>query len=307
VPAPLTGLPVDAERASRNPVALMIDDHPDARPQSGLSSADVVWHAPAEGGIPRYLAIWQSRMLGSDIGPVRSARVYFVLWAAEWNALYGHSGGSPQALALLADKGGGEYVFDANEFRYGGGAFGRVDTRSAPHNVYTDAQRMRRLGIRLGAEDRPLEPVWTFGPDAPLEERPEGGSIKIPYPHNVVSYAYHRESNTYRRDVSGEKGQIDAATDRQIAPKNVVIMHVRFIQTGDSKHRLEGDIIGTGPAEIATNGRIIRGTWEKDGDTDPTRFFDADGQPVMFTAGQTFIQVVPTNLDVTITEGEPAA
>jgi hypothetical protein len=305
--APLTGLPVELERARRTVVALMIDDHPNARPQSGLSSADVVWHAPAEGGIPRYLALYQSRMLGSDIGPIRSARVYFVLWAAEWDALYGHSGGSPQALALLRDKGQGEYVYDANEFRYGGGAFGRVDSRPAPHNIYTDAQRMRRLSLRLGAEEHDQTPVWTFGPDAPLADRPEGGTIKVPYPHNTVTYAYDRESNTYRRGVSGEKRQIDAATDRQVAPDNVVIMHVRFIDSGDSKSRLEGDVVGSGKAEVYTNGGVVKGTWQKDGDTDPTVFLDADGEPIVLTAGQTFIQVVPTDLKVSVTAGEPAS
>ena len=305
VPAPLTGIPISIENAQRHPVSLMVDDHPNARPQSGLSLADVVWHAPAEGGIPRYLAIYQSHLRKDLIGPIRSARVYFVLWASEWNALYGHSGGSPQALALLRREGQGEYVFDANEFRYGGGAFRREPGRPAPHNVYTDAARMRRLAIRLGAEDAALEPAWRFGPDAPLAKRPDGGTITVPYPHNKVSYAYDRESNTYPRDVTGEKGQTDASTGERIAPKNVVIMHVKFIQTGDSKSRLEGDIIGSGKAEIATNGRVVKGTWEKRDDTSPTRFFDANGEPVVFTAGQTFIQVVPTDLKVTITEGTP--
>ena len=129
----------------------------------------------------------------------------------------------------------------------------------------------------------------------------------VPYPHNKVSYAYDRESNTYPRDVSGEKGQTDASTDERIAPKNVVIMHVKFIETGDSKHRLEGDMVGSGKAEIATNGRIVKGTWRKDDDTAPTRFFGPDGEPVVLTAGQTFIQVVPTNLKVTMTEGVPAS
>jgi Protein of unknown function (DUF3048) N-terminal domain/Protein of unknown function (DUF3048) C-terminal domain len=303
--APLTGLPIEPDRARRPVVALMIDDHPDARPQSGLSSADVVWHAPAEGGIPRYLALYQSRMLGSDIGPIRSARVYFVLWAAEWRALYGHSGGSPQALRLLREQGQGEYVFGANEFRYGGGAFGRVDDRPAPHDIYTDAQRMRRLSLRLGAEEHDQGPVWTFGADAPLDARPAGGTISVPYPHNTVSYAYDRETNTYLRAVSGERRQTDAATERQVAPKNVVIMHVRFIDTGDSKSRLEGDVVGSGDVEVYTNGGVVTGTWQKDGDTDPTIFLDEDGSPIVLTAGQTFIQVVPTDLKVTVKPGTP--
>ena len=305
VPAPLTGRPSTPERARRAPIAVMIDDAAAARPQSGLTGADIVWHAPAEGGIPRYMAIFQSRM-GTDIGPVRSARVYYVLWASELNAVYAHSGGSPKALALLDRYGQGEYVYDANEYRYGGGAFGRSGDRPAPHNVYTSAARMHRLGLRLGAEDRDIEPFFRFAPDAPLAERPEGGSIKIPYARNTITYRYDRETNSYPRAVSGEKRQVDADSGVQVSPKNVVIMHVKFIQTGDSKSRLEGDIVGSGKAEIATNGTIVRGTWRKDDDTAPTRFFDADGEPVVFTEGQTFIQVVPTDLKVTLTEGTPA-
>ena len=96
-----------------------------------------------------------------------------------------------------------------------------------------------------------------------------------------------------------------AATALAAEPsKNVVIMHVKFIDTGDDKLRLDGEVVGTGKAEIATNGRIVRGTWKKDDATDPTRFYDADGEPVVFTAGQTFIQVVPTDIKVTMTEGE---
>ena len=200
--APLTGLPMSAENATRVPIAVMIDDHPDARPQVGLSSADVVWHAPAEGGIPRYMAVFHSH-IQTDIGPVRSARDYFVQWAAELGAVYAHSGGSPKALAMLRRYGGGEYVFDANEYRYGGGAFNRVNDRVPPHNVFTDGPRMHRLGVRLGAEDREFPPIWSFGPDAALTARPEGGSIKVPYPHNTVTYRYDRDSNTYPRSVSG--------------------------------------------------------------------------------------------------------
>ncbi len=96
VPAPLTGRPVSPAVAKRHPIAVMIDDLGAARPQSGLSSASVVWQAPAEGGIPRYMAIFQDS-LPNDIGPVRSSRYYYIAWAAEWRAVYAHAGGSPQA------------------------------------------------------------------------------------------------------------------------------------------------------------------------------------------------------------------
>ncbi|MBA2701346.1 MAG: DUF3048 domain-containing protein [Chloroflexi bacterium] len=306
MPAPLTGRLVDPAIAARHPIAVMIDDLLAARPQAGLNEADVVWHAPAEGGVPRYMAIYQSRM-STDIGPVRSARVYYVLWAAEWRAMYAHSGGSPQALALLRRKGGGAYVYDANEYAYGG-SFERIGTRFAPHNLYTDAGRLRRLGKRLGARDGPLEPVWTFAADAPLETRPTGGRIKVPYPYNTIVYDYDRESNTYPRRVTGEKRQTDTADGQQVAPRNVVVMTVNFIDTGDSKRRLEGEVVGSGKATISTNGRTIQGTWRKADERAATRFFDADGRPVTLTIGQTFIQVVRRGSKATYTDGtDPGA
>lgn len=86
--------------AKRHVVAVMIDDHPAARPQSGFNDASVVWQAPAEGGIPRYM-MWFQDSVPPAVGPVRSARLYFVAWASEWDAVYAHVGGSPQAMKLL--------------------------------------------------------------------------------------------------------------------------------------------------------------------------------------------------------------
>ncbi len=245
-----------------------------------------MWHAPAEGGIPRYMAIYQSR-LGTDIGPVRSARVYYVLWASELNAVYGHSGGSPQALRMLSRYGQGEYVFDANEFRYGGGAFGRVDCPTGA------AQRLHRRAVGCIAwasgwarVDRDVEPFWAFGPDLPLAERPEGGTIKVPYPHNTVTYRYDRESNTYPRAVSGEKRQIDAADDEQRRARRTSC-HARQVhpdrrqqEPPGGRHRRHGQ-----GRDLRPTAGSSRARWKKAGDTDPTRFFDANGEPVVFTTG----------------------
>lgn len=302
VPAPLTGVLVPPDVARRHPIAVMIDDIRAARPQSGLSSADVVWHAPAEGGIPRYMAIFQST-LPESIGPVRSARSYYIAWAAEWKALYAHSGGSPQALATLRSKGNGQYVYDANEFRYGGRYFHRIRTRRAPHNVYTDGATLRKLAKVRKAKDGAYQPVWQFAPDAPLEDRPYGGSITIRYPANLITYRYARSDNTYKRSVTGEGKQFDAANDVRIAPKNVVIMYVNFTPIGDRKHRLEADLIGSGKATVFTNGRRIDGTWKKSSMTKPTIFYDRSGQPVTLTAGQTFVQVIPRTYKVSIKPG----
>ena len=165
----------------------MIDDLGAARPQSGLSSASVVWQAPAEGGIPRYMAIFQDS-LPKEIGPVRSSRYYYIAWAAEWRAVYAHAGGSPQAKATLAAKGRGQYVYNIDEFRYSG-TFHRVTFRSAPHNLYTTGAKLRAAGKHRGPRTRPTTAAWTFAPDAPLDARPTGGTITVKYPYNTIGYA----------------------------------------------------------------------------------------------------------------------
>ena len=305
---PLTGEIVPFIVAERRPIAVMIDDLSPARPQSGLSSADIVWHAPAEGGIPRYMAIFQTD-LDTAIGPVRSARSYYVSWATELKALYAHAGGSPQALATLRAKGRGQYVWNAEVFRWEGRYFHRSRARFSPHNVYTDGKTLRKLTRRLGAKDGKIPRLAPFLPDAPAVSRPYGGRIRVTYRANTVTYRYHHDSNTYRRTVSVEGAQVDAANGERVAPKNVIVMVVSFAPIGDKKHRLEADLIGSGKAWISTNGRTIEGKWKKSSQTKPTRFYDRAGNRVALTAGQTFIQVVPSRGDVRIEAGseEPPA
>lgn len=296
VPAPLTGRLVRPEIAARHPIAVMIDDLRAARPQSGLSSASVVWQAPAEGGIPRYMAIFQDN-LPDNVGPVRSSRYYYITWAAEWRAIYAHSGGSPGALETLRAKGSGQYVYNVDEFRYSG-TFFRLKTRFSPHNLYTTGKKLRSLGKKIGAKDKAYKTVWQFAPDAPLEARPYGGTITVKYPYNTITYKYDRKTNTYLRTVTGEKKQVDAVDGTRIAPKNVVIMRMRFGPLNDGHAgapRLEATVVGSGSAWISTNGRTIKGTWKKTSVTKPTRFYDSKGVEVTLTVGQTFVQVITTS------------
>lgn len=306
VPAPLTGRLVTPAAAARHPIAVMIDDLSPARPQSGFSAASVVWHAPAEGGIPRYMLVFQEN-IPTDVGPVRSARHYYIAWAAELRALYVHAGGSPQALALLRAKGNGQLVYNADEFRWGG-SFHRVTTRFAPHNLYTSGKSLRGIAAAVGAKDEGLKSPWRFARDAALGWRPVGGRIEVAYRANAIRYDYDRRSNAYRRSVTGEKRQIDAATKRRVAPKNVVVMLVQFapLNDGSNKKRLEAQVVGTGPAWIATNGVTIKGTWKKTSLSAPTRFFDKAGKPVVLTVGQTFIQVMPYGSTMRFVAGKPA-
>ena len=302
MPAPLTGRLVAPDVAARRPIAVMIDDLRAARPQSGFNAASVVWQAPAEGGIPRYMLIFQDQEPGS-VGPVRSARYYYIAWAAEWRAVYAHVGGSPQAMATLASQGQGQLVYNADEFRWGGIFFHRIKERASPHNAYTDGNLLRKMATRIGAHDELQPAAWQFAPDAALETRPYGGLIRVVYPANTITYRYDRATNTYPRTVTGEPAQTDAATGRRVAPSNVMVMLMSFAPLNDghpNKHRLEAKVVGSGKAWISTDGRTTQGTWKKASLTAPTQFFDAAGNPVTLTVGQTFIQVMPLGSAITI-------
>jgi hypothetical protein len=307
VPAPLTGVLVPPDVAARHPIAVMVDDLGPARPQAGFNAASVVWQAPAEGGIPRYMMVFQEN-IPSLVGPVRSSRYYYIAWAAEWRALYAHAGGSPQALRTLREKGNGQLVYNADEFRWAN-SFWRVhdDGRYAPHNLFTDGEHLRKLAKSVKARDAAMEPAWRFAPDTPVIYRPRGGRISVSYPYNQVGYSYDWLTNSYMRSVSGSEKQRDAADGGRVHPKNVVIMLMRFgpLNDGSQKHRLEADVVGSGTAWIATNGTTIKGTWRKKSLTEPTQFFDENGDPVTLTIGQTFVQVLQTGSKVTITPGDP--
>jgi hypothetical protein len=305
VPAPLDGVLVTPAAAAQHPIAVMIDDLGPARPQSGFEAASVVWQAPAEGGIPRYMLVFQEKIPG-EVGPVRSSRYYYIAWAAEWRAVYAHAGGSPQALQTLRQKGNGQLVYNADEFRWGR-SFWRVKKRFPPHNLYTDGKHLRAIAKSVKAKDGPMKAAWTFAPDLAEMYRPRGGKIQVGYPYNQITYNYDWKTNSYLRGVTGAARQTDGATGARVAPKNVVIMLMKFgpLNDGSHKHRLEANVVGTGTAWIATNGTTIKGTWRKKSLTDPTQFFDAKGKLVTLTVGQTFVQVMQSGTKVTLVPGAP--
>jgi len=295
----------EADRATRHPISVMVDDQANARPQAGLSTADLIIQAPAEAGIPRYLAVYQAGD-AQTIGPIRSSRLYYVGWASEWRALYAHVGGAPNALNFLrqVDR---RLVYDADGFRWGPdtGYMVRIRERFAPHNVYTNSALLFRLAEHLGASARLATPAWTFVDDLPLVDRPTGGSIRIPYPANSVLLRYDRATNRYLRSVSGEELQVDSANGQPVAPQNVI---VQFVRTGRlqnaagqgnniAKGRLEIGYLGKGRAMVMRNGEVIPATWSKKSDAEPTLFLYAGGprrgQPVPLVRGQIFIHVVP--------------
>ena len=295
----LDGSAVDnAVLESPQTVGVMVDNHPDARPQSGLSKAEVVYEAPVEGSYTRYLAIYNANDAVSQIGPVRSARPYFLDWLREYgDTLYMHCGGSPEALDLIQ----AQDIFDANEF-YWGRFYWRNEDKTAPHNLFTKSDLWNSLLTNYGASRTTTEwKGWQFAENnisvststEPVKE------IKIPFSaDNQVVWKYNANAGNYERWLNG--AQVLDSDKTPITAKNVLVQYI-LVKVIDDDGRLKLSTVGSGDAKILINGEMIRGKWEKDSATARTTFYDQNNQEVMLAPGHTWVEVVPNNTVLEVT------
>lgn len=289
----LSGQCVDEARATRRPLAMMIENHPDARPQSGLDKADVVFEAIAEGGITRFMAAFQSQDIPEQMGPIRSARPYFADWARELDGVYGHVGGSPDGLDEIGRIG----LDDANQF-FNGQFYWRASNRFAPHNVYTKTENMYQL-IDLRKFRTTGQPeVWQFNIPkefTEVKDKRDATTIVADFssPDYKVTWQYDPEKNGYKR-VQNTTPFIDLVTKVQIEAKNVVVMFARQgLVSGDDHGRRFLDTTQGGKATVFMGGKATSATWKKEGIEKRTRFYDESGAEIKFNPGNTWIEVLP--------------
>lgn len=293
--SPLTGLPVSPQEADRPITAVVIENHTDARPQSGLADAGVVYEANAEGGITRFLAIFLDKR-PTSIGPVRSLRTYAIDWALEFNAPVSHAGGSAEALSLV----GPLKMKDINALSFGSSAFFRTSDRSAPHNLYTNADKLDALMTRLGFG---VPSNFTPSPrkaDAKPATAPHP-NIHIEYSYNgyQVDYKYDPSTNDYARSLGG-KPHIDRVSGQQIHVKNVVVqMMPTTFGTLAGKPTVSMQTVGTGKCWVMRDGDAIPCTWSKSSHTSRTKLLDATGADIPLNAGNTWYAIVPIGKTVT--------
>lgn len=293
----LDGVRVEPGQENLYPVAVMIDNSPEARPQAGLSGANYVIEAEAEGGITRYLAIFDSGEIPEKIGPVRSARPYFVDWAQEFSAVYTHCGGSPEALVKITREG----IIDLNEF-YRADTFWRDSAGVAPHNVYTSGELLKKFLATKNLDEGKFFP-FIFKEEADFDARPEQNEVNITYRLRGfhVNWVYNKDSNDYTRFVSGQ--EYKDAQGETIKAKNIIIQ-VADARVLDSALRLEMTIIGEGEAYVCRDGVCQAGTWKKKSSTARTRFYDANGQEFEFNPGTTWVEVVRPDIEFTVGDEE---
>lgn len=282
VASPLTGIQIQPELAELPVTGVMIENSPDARPQSGLYEAGVVFEAIAEGGITRFLALFQESQ-PKHIGPVRSVRPYYLDFLAPFDAPIAHAGGSGQALAELRSQG-----FKDLEAFQNPNYYERVSYRYSPHNLYTSRSNLLKLQKSKG---------WTsskFTGFVRKEEEkaaaPTASKIDLSvssYLYNV-HYDYEGKTNSYKR-VMGRVAHTDEKSKNQISPKVVVALVMSHGYAG--VYSVYG-VTGQGAAYVFQDGTVTKGTWHKKNRKTQLTFKDANGAELKLNPGQTWLTLV---------------
>lgn len=284
--SPLTGVEVASEADTQKATtAIIIENTPDARPQSGLKNSGVVFEAITEGGITRFLVIYQQEKPGL-IGPVRSLRTHYVDWLAPFNPSVAHVGGSRAALDEIRN---GNYR-DIDQF-FNSGSYWRASDRYAPHNVYTSFERLDALNQAKGYTEVTFEGFARKNDAA--SEAPSATAINVTMsgPLYNSSYTYDAETNSYLRSQGG--GAHEDREEGRISPKVVVIMQSPMVAVTEDGYRESIQTIGSGSAWVFQDGTVTEGRWEKSSRQDQVRFVNGAGEEIKLNRGQTWISSVP--------------
>ncbi len=310
--------------ATRRPLTVMIENSEEARPQSGLSRADIVYEALAEGWITRLMGVFycNTPMENITLAPVRSARTYFVDWVSEYDALYNHVGGAgrcpddtvdPRAKALCQiDQYG---IKDLDQFGIGyPDCYRNPDRLDHPvatehtmvcfsDNLYKIAEKRGWTNVdnREKPWDKNFTP-WSFKDDAKEEERGTVSGVKLVFAQGYekydVGWQYDKFTNSYKR-FNGGAAHLDLEAKEQLTAKNVVIQLTKLTGPVDEHGHFLYTTIGSGKALIFQDGKNIVGKWSKKTRIGRTTYYNSDGKEVEFNRGLIWIELIPSEQQIT--------
>ncbi|AIQ45000.1 hypothetical protein R70723_03100 [Paenibacillus sp. FSL R7-0273] len=286
----LTGLPVQEGSLTR-PLAVMINNAPAARPQSGISEADVLYEVLAEGGITRLVGIFQSHTGVVKIGPIRSIRPYLIDLGESFGGITVHAGGSPAAYAILQRQ----KKADMDEIGNAGAYFWRDKERKAPHNLYSNAAKLLEGADKLGYSGSFEVPSYVFtDPDYLPTEGQAAVSLDIHFllQSYKVGYNYSTERRTYARLVNG-KPHLDLNNNNPVEAANIMVIGADH-KVLDDVGRLQIDVELGGEALLFQRGTVISGKWARKPD-DMIRFVKQDGTEALMYPGITHVLIVPNS------------
>lgn len=294
---PLDGTQVSKDMANRHPLAIIVENHTQARPQVGIDKASIVYEAIAEGGITRFMAIYGPQD-AQKVGPVRSLRTYFLDWAWEFNAFIAHVGGNIDAL----DRASQEKALDLDEFALGDKAYWREPEagKAIEHTMYTSTEK-----LYAQAQARNWDPKGDFTSFKFLKAK--DFKINTSLKQEVVidfssalykvSYTWDSLNNNYPRSIAGTPHK-DRSTGNQLAPTNIIIQSVERTEglTRINENGWTMKTIGEGKAYILYGGQKIDASWKKTDLKARTIFYDSQGKEISFLPGQFWYEIVPPDV-----------
>jgi len=285
--APLTGRPDPSGVAHhRAALAVKIENTPDARPQAGLDTADVVYEEQVEGGITRFWAVFNSVSPG-DVGPIRSVRAMDPNIVTPLGGIAAYSGGTLPNETLIRQA-PVTWVDQTNA----GPAFYRTSTRAAPHNLYAHAARLWERPAR----PVPPPPLFHYRDAVAAHRGTSATTVTLGFapPYNVT-YTYRAATHTWMRSYGTTPHR--AASGRPLAPTNVIIQFVTYGGGGDAQ------LLGDAPNQAAwvlRDGTLITGRWAKPDPATPTQFTDPSGAPIALRPGPTWVELLPAGASVRV-------
>lgn len=274
---------VDIEAGIEVPIMVMIENHPDARAQqSGLDKASIVFEALAEGGITRFLAIFSPSDI-EKIGPVRSARPYFVDWAEEFGGIYVHAGGSDPAFAQIARS---KKILDINE---NDKEFWRDKDYLRPHNLFSNMSKILAFQKEQKWKTEMPNEYIQFDLELPSEgkrRKIQELTLHFSTASYTVKYVYSELEDKFKR-YHGTKSHHDIKVD------NIIVLFTSYYPY-DDKGRLSLKTVGEGTAWFFERGYFFQGTWQKKSKNEKTRFYidQEQGREMTFKPGNTWIEVI---------------
>ena len=287
----------DSESLQPAVVGIMIEDYLEAQPLSGVSQASVVYEAPVEGNIPRFLALYAVGDTVNEVGPVRSARPYYLDWLSEYgDAMYMHVGGSNDALEKIKTYN----IFDVNEF-YNGPRFWRSKERFAPHNTYTSSELWQKAYADFSQKRTPTSYTsWNFSGQKECDASSTFCVQKISFSYvpgvYEVEWKYNAEKKAYERY---QNGVLHKDKDGQPMIAHTIIVQHADMDILDDVGRRGIDTVGKeGIAEVYVLGNKISGTWKKQTRQSRTEWLDENGQSIPLASEKIWVEVVPTGIVV---------
>ena len=301
----LTGLELSDSVLSGRPVAVMVENQPAARPQSGLTSADVVFEVIDEGGVTRFVSIFSSKQ-PDLVGPVRSTRPYYAEIAAGFDPIYIFWGTAPY-FYILVERLGLDYLsplgddtgassIAANFVDPGSGEGAdaiRDTTRQAPHNAYIRIPRMLEIAQNQGYSLEGGQSPFHFKEDAAEADRGDIADITLNFSQQTfkAEFKYDSASNTYLRYIAGD-ANTDRETGDQVTVNNVIVLITDIKNSGDEAGHMLVRTTQSGDAYYFFDGNVIEGTWSRLSALEPFKFKDKDGKTVLINRGQTWVSVI---------------